>query len=162
MGPYPVDVTISNVKIETAVPFDSGFGIANFVEQCLCPKGYTGLSCEDCAPGYIRKPDGEWKGKCVLQEISCPTGYYGNPTRGIECQICPCPNSANSNQFPSECYLDIDDQVTCRCPQGYEGRRCESCSQGYQGNPLNPGGVCRPDPRHHLIFVIRCRMPQRW
>ena len=44
--PYPVDVTISNVKIETAVPFDSGLGIANFVEQCLCPKGYTGLSCE--------------------------------------------------------------------------------------------------------------------
>ena len=53
---------------------------------------------QDCAPGYIRKLDGEWKGKCVLQEITCPTGYYGNPTRGIECQICPCPTSANSNQ----------------------------------------------------------------
>ena len=24
-------------------------------------------------------------------------------------------------RFPSECYLDVDDQVTCRCPQGYEG-----------------------------------------
>ena len=44
--PYPVDVTISNVQIETAVPYESGLGIANFVEQCLCPKGYTGLSCE--------------------------------------------------------------------------------------------------------------------
>ena len=41
-----MDVTISNVQIETAVPYESGLGIANFVEQCLCPKGYTGLSCE--------------------------------------------------------------------------------------------------------------------
>ena len=43
---YPVDVSITNVQIETALPYDSGMGLANFVEQCICPKGYTGLSCE--------------------------------------------------------------------------------------------------------------------
>ena len=50
-----MDVTISNVQIETAVPYESGLGIANFVEQCLCPKGYTGLSCEVSLWTFILK-----------------------------------------------------------------------------------------------------------
>lgn len=24
------------------------------VEECVCPAGYLGTSCEDCAPGYTR------------------------------------------------------------------------------------------------------------
>ena len=43
---YPIDVTISNVQLETASSRNTGLGLANFVEQCICPRGYTGLSCE--------------------------------------------------------------------------------------------------------------------
>lgn len=35
------------------------------VEKCQCPPGYTGLSCEDCAPGYYRDPSGPHGGYCV-------------------------------------------------------------------------------------------------
>lgn len=35
------------------------------VEKCNCPPGYTGRSCEDCAPGYWRNPNGPHGGYCV-------------------------------------------------------------------------------------------------
>lgn len=35
------------------------------VEKCQCPPGYIGNSCEDCAPGYFRDPNGPHGGYCV-------------------------------------------------------------------------------------------------
>ena len=36
------------------------------VEDCRCPEGYTGLSCERCAQGYLRVSDGRGGiGRCV-------------------------------------------------------------------------------------------------
>lgn len=35
------------------------------VERCHCPPGYIGSSCEDCAPGYYRDPNGPHGGYCV-------------------------------------------------------------------------------------------------
>lgn len=37
-----------------------------------------------------------------------------------------------------------DNDVVCSCPPGYEGPRCEYCSEGYEGNPLSIGDSCRP------------------
>lgn len=34
------------------------------VEVCQCPEGYTGSSCEKCAPGYRRSPGGFYLGLC--------------------------------------------------------------------------------------------------
>ena len=49
------------------------------VEQCLCPPGYTGLSCETCAPGY----DETSPGVCRRPAQTCPTGYYADPDNGM-------------------------------------------------------------------------------
>lgn len=38
---------------------------ASSVEQCQCPPGYNGLSCEYCAPGYYRISSGPHGGYCV-------------------------------------------------------------------------------------------------
>ena len=43
---YPVEVTITQLQLESASPRNDGLGQASYVEQCICPQGYTGLSCE--------------------------------------------------------------------------------------------------------------------
>ncbi|XP_046397627.1 basement membrane-specific heparan sulfate proteoglycan core protein-like isoform X3 [Ischnura elegans] len=137
-----LDTTISNIAMDTADAANVGLGVANYVEECRCPPAYYGLSCEKCAPGYQHVKSGSWLGSCVLAE-SCEQGYYGDPARGLACQVCPCPLTTPSNQFGRTCILDTDNQPTCRCPPGYVGRRCERCAEGYEGNPLVPGSSCR-------------------
>lgn len=45
--------SLDSASIDTAEP--NGYGPpALHVEQCVCPRGYVGTSCEDCAPGYTR------------------------------------------------------------------------------------------------------------
>lgn len=39
--------------------------IALSIEQCHCPPNYAGLSCEECADGYYRVPNGPFGGYCV-------------------------------------------------------------------------------------------------
>lgn len=35
------------------------------VEQCLCPQGYKGLSCESCDYGYARQNNSLYNGQCI-------------------------------------------------------------------------------------------------
>jgi laminin alpha 1/2 len=37
---------------------------ATAVESCRCPQGYSGSSCESCAPGYKRAQGGSYLGLC--------------------------------------------------------------------------------------------------
>jgi len=64
-------------------------------------------------------------------------------------------------RFTSECHLDTDGEVTCiGCPEGYTGRRCQRCAEGYEGDPTVPGGSCRfighalPTPRFFFTILI--------
>lgn len=41
-----LNTTISNIEMDSAATPDSGLGAAVYVEQCSCPVGYTGSSCE--------------------------------------------------------------------------------------------------------------------
>ncbi|XP_070527636.1 basement membrane-specific heparan sulfate proteoglycan core protein isoform X6 [Cardiocondyla obscurior] len=137
-----LDVRLTNIIMDTADVRNTGLGSASFVEECQCPTGYSGLSCEHCAPGYLRRESGPWLGQCYRDEPPCLPGYYGDPSRNIPCQVCPCPLTNPSNQFARTCHLGSDGQPTCDCPPGYVGRRCEQCAAGYQGNPLIPGDMC--------------------
>lgn len=140
------EVEITNIMMNSAGAYDQGLGPATLVEQCSCPVGYIGDSCENCAPGYVRQPGGAWLGRCVpFIPEPCPAGTYGDPRRGIPCRECPCPQTG-SNNFASGCSLGPDNEVTCNCNEGYTGRRCETCASGYKGNPLAPGGSCYPVP----------------
>ncbi|XP_046742518.1 basement membrane-specific heparan sulfate proteoglycan core protein [Diprion similis] len=138
-----LDTTITNVIMDTADVGNTDLGAASFVEECRCPAGYTGLSCENCASGFARRDSGPWLGQCYKEEpATCPPGTYGDPSRGIPCQTCPCPLTSPSNQFARTCHLDSDGRPTCDCAQGYLGRRCEQCAPGYQGNPSIAGDKC--------------------
>ncbi|KAL3228172.1 hypothetical protein MRX96_004084 [Rhipicephalus microplus] len=167
--------SLSDVSLSTAVPLRSaGHAVAVEVEQCICPPGYNGLSCEECAPGYIRDVSGPGLGRCTRCRCNghsescdaasgncvrcrhntvgdycqrCADGFYGDATRGTpeDCKPCPCPHTMPSNQFSPTCFLDTDNKPTCNaCPPGYTGRNCEQCAPGYNGNPLQLGGRCEP------------------
>ncbi|XP_022090462.1 basement membrane-specific heparan sulfate proteoglycan core protein-like isoform X3 [Acanthaster planci] len=164
---------IKDVTLDIAEPRNTGRERAYAVEQCICPIGYTGLSCEDCDVGFTRTGGGLYLGVCGPCQCNghatdcdpetgvcraclhntfgdscdqCVSGYYGNPLTGTadDCQPCPCPLTATPNQFSSTCYLDVDGYATCdNCPVGYAGRNCERCEPPFFGDPTRPSGSCQ-------------------
>ncbi|XP_036959999.1 basement membrane-specific heparan sulfate proteoglycan core protein isoform X7 [Acanthopagrus latus] len=172
---HMVSVAISDIVMDTTTVEFSTMGHAKNVEECRCPPGYSGLSCETCSSGFERVPGGSYLGTCAgcncnghasaCDPISghclscqhntegpqcdkCRSGYFGDPSRGRpdDCKPCPCPYYETSRRFSDTCFLDVDQQPTCdACRPGYTGRRCEKCAAGYQGNPLLPNGKCVPN-----------------
>ncbi|XP_076086554.1 basement membrane-specific heparan sulfate proteoglycan core protein-like isoform X4 [Mytilus galloprovincialis] len=165
--------SLRDLRMDTAVPEVTNLGRAPMVESCRCPEGYRGLSCEECAVGYLKDTNNRCircscnghasacdpaTGVCLNCQDNtegercerCATGYYGDSTTGTpnDCRPCPCPLTVPSNQFSRSCYLESDGLVTCdRCPPGYIGRKCERCDtdRGYTGNPTEVGGRCQRD-----------------
>lgn len=56
---------LENPMLDSASEEYSDLGLAVSVEECLCEPQYTGLSCEECAPGYYRTNNGPYGGNCV-------------------------------------------------------------------------------------------------
>lgn len=138
-------VEITYIIMDSAASDDKGLGSASLVEQCTCPAGYSGFSCESCAPGYVRQRGAPWLGRCEPDiPVACPPGTYGDPRRNIPCRQCPCPLTNAENNFASGCSLGPNGDAICDCLPGYAGKRCEQCEPGYEGNPMMPGGSCRP------------------
>lgn len=149
---------VDDVKLETAAQV-AGLP-AMWVEQCECPVGYVGQFCESCAPGFRHSPaqgspfmpcipcdcnkhadicDSE-SGKCICHHNTagdncelCARGYYGNALGGTpnDCLPCNCPNGGACIQVDEETIMCTE------CPVGYTGHRCDSCSDGYYGDPNN-------------------------
>ncbi|KAG7477685.1 hypothetical protein MATL_G00072180 [Megalops atlanticus] len=160
------ETSISEIQMDIAVPHSTGNKPALEVEECACPQGYRGPSCQECDVGYSRTTSGLYLGTCERCDCNghatscdsetgecleclhntvgpncerCLPGFYGDPTIGGQdaCQPCPCPGTSSNNQFSKQCYLDSDNQPTCdSCPPGFTGRRCERCAAGYTGNPV--------------------------
>uniref|UniRef100_A0A3P8WN31 Heparan sulfate proteoglycan 2 n=1 Tax=Cynoglossus semilaevis TaxID=244447 RepID=A0A3P8WN31_CYNSE len=176
--------SISDVVMEVAVPNYSGLAQALEVEQCRCPPGYQGLSCEDCAPGYTRTGGGLYLGHCELCECNghseschpetgictscrhntqgelceqCAPGFFGDPTVGTpeDCQPCACPHTDPDNQFSPTCESLGNGGYQCTaCQPGYTGQYCERCAPGYVGNP-QAREKCRPyDAAASLVVRI--------
>lgn len=137
------EVELLHIVMDSAASQDRGLGSATLVEECRCPSGYTGLSCENCAHGFVRQKSGRWLGRCAPEADPCRTGTYGDPANGVPCRECPCPLVGGQN-FARSCALTANNDVRCDCRPGYTGARCEQCAAGYVGTPLQPGGSCEP------------------
>ncbi|OQV23620.1 Laminin subunit alpha-2 [Hypsibius exemplaris] len=81
----------------------------------------------------------------------CAAGYYGDAQSGDpnSCKPCGCPLMTATNNFSPTCVAGntlslLGDYVCTDCPVGYNGAKCEMCSDGYFGNPLVPGNFCQP------------------
>lgn len=59
------EASLSQVILDTASQYNTGSNArAVEVEQCSCPVGHQGTSCEHCAPGYKRSDSGLYLGLC--------------------------------------------------------------------------------------------------
>ncbi|XP_061878635.1 laminin subunit alpha-3-like isoform X1 [Entelurus aequoreus] len=161
-------LSLGEVGMEEAANTGTG-GPGNTVEVCACPPQFTGDSCQKCGPGYFRDGNGpylgrcvpcncndltdeceDWTGKCLNCQYNtagdrcqlCKEGYYGNAALRT-CKVCPCPFSAVTNSFAVAC-REIFGDIQCICSRGYTGERCEKCALGFYGDPMAPGGGCRP------------------
>lgn len=164
---FSTDVTLFSIALDVAAPSDFGGddALVTWVEECLCPSNYSGLSCESCAVGYTRDESGTCQlcqcngfsttcdaitGSCTnCSQLTagescerCSSGTYGDPVNGIPCQPCPCPFTEGVGQFSNECMLlDSSDVMCLNCPVGHAGLRCESCSSGFFGDPMGIDGT---------------------
>ena len=130
------------------------------IEQCLCPPGYEGLSCEKCSYGYVRLNNTIYQGQCMKCECNghaatcdpftlrcglcehntggqkcehCADGFYGNPLRGTpgDCKPCKCPLDVSSNNFSPTCVqATLDYDRYSIAPESYI---CNACPRGYAG-----------------------------
>ncbi|GFO42017.1 laminin subunit alpha-1-like [Plakobranchus ocellatus] len=154
---------------------ESAVGSVNTAaENCVCGVGYTGGSCERCAPGYKRAnvSSSDYLGVCVSCQCNghsdtcdpdtgaclncqhdttgdscemCKVGYYGDATVGTSSDCTACP-CLLPRVINATCHVNETDQtVVCDfCQQGYVGDLCDSCDNLYYGNPGTPGGTCSP------------------
>lgn len=63
--PYFLCFRLRDVTLDIAEDRQTRQDRAYAVEQCVCPVGYRGLSCEDCDTGYTRSGSGLYLGLCV-------------------------------------------------------------------------------------------------
>jgi hypothetical protein len=79
-------LSLIQVSLDIAEERNTGQARALAVEQCQCPVGHHGLSCEDCDVGYMRSEGGLYLGNC--EPCSCH-GHSNecDPETGI-CIVC--------------------------------------------------------------------------
>lgn len=77
------EAALSQVTLDTTSKHYTGSSArAVEVEQCTCPAGHQGSSCEDCAPGYKRSDNGIYLGLCEPCECNGHSDEC-NPETGV-------------------------------------------------------------------------------
>uniref|UniRef100_A0A3B3VEF0 Laminin subunit gamma 2 n=1 Tax=Poecilia latipinna TaxID=48699 RepID=A0A3B3VEF0_9TELE len=138
-----------------------GDGVAaGWVQTCTCPPGYEGDFCERCSAGFRRRAPSSGAfsacepcscrgGSCDPQtgdcysadetpgERSCSEGFYRDQQGS--CERCPCPDrtscSLQAGALEPQCL---------RCPPGTFGFYCDTCREGFYGDPAGLRGAQRP------------------
>ncbi|CRK93554.1 CLUMA_CG007087, isoform A [Clunio marinus] len=112
---YSGDISSSNdiIQVEASNVF-------SLVEKCHCPRGYDGLSCEECTFGHIK--------------------IYDNSTtheKIIKCLPCNCNGHSES--------CNVETNECGECAHNTIGERCEECKIGFYGNALiGTSTDCKP------------------
>ncbi|CAL1543632.1 unnamed protein product [Lymnaea stagnalis] len=156
-------VSLKGVLLDIASPMVMDNSSLKTVEQCRCPEGYAGLSCESCSPGWRRINNKLFEGICRKCECynhasecdsitgqcincrhstvgnrcdRCLPGFYGDPRHGSpdDCKPCACPLTSGNNFFAEKC----ETRPTAQDRSAYE---CLNCRPGYMGSRCE---MCAP------------------
>ncbi|XP_075199590.1 laminin subunit beta-4 [Anomaloglossus baeobatrachus] len=143
--------------------------------QCACRTDVQGRRCDSCLPGYYGFPNCQ-PCKCngnseICDPVTgacksckgftkgnncerCIDNYYGNPLLGQPCRPCMCPGSPTSKKyFADSCKQNNKTmEVTCNCLEGYTGKNCHECPDGFYGN-IEEGEECLPCQCNNNINV---------
>ena len=119
---------LKSVMIDIAVTVDTGF-VATGIEECQCPRGYKGSSCEDCDRGFYQD-------------------FYDRSNGELgKCKPCEC----NGNE--KSCHLDqTSRRLVCLCREGFEGSNCET-RVGPNPQPEAPIIVTITEPKIQIAQV---------
>uniref|UniRef100_A0A8B9TFS9 Laminin subunit alpha-1 n=1 Tax=Anas platyrhynchos TaxID=8839 RepID=A0A8B9TFS9_ANAPL len=115
---------IANISMEIAVKFEEmhqGRSRAHLIEQCRCPAGYTGFSCQSCAPGYYREKPTE-------------LGARESHTMIARCLPCQCNNHSET--------CDPETGKCLNCRDNTVGDYCNACAPGYYGKVIGSVNDC--------------------
>ncbi|TPP60631.1 hypothetical protein FGIG_03387 [Fasciola gigantica] len=166
---------LQDLRLEHSVPSDlPGVWVAE-IEQCECPPGYEGLSCEKCAYGYERHPTepGLCRLQCACDECDehgncltcsgnrsgprcqqCKTGFYRPYESSLADDCIPCDRCAQgAPHVVKECVdsmLPAEDPF-CKCQAKEDGKLvdpdCDQCVIAEKrGLPLPEECSTRPEP----------------
>uniref|UniRef100_A0A8C3KD52 Basement membrane-specific heparan sulfate proteoglycan core protein n=1 Tax=Calidris pygmaea TaxID=425635 RepID=A0A8C3KD52_9CHAR len=138
---------ISNISMEIAVKSEEmhlGRARARLVEQCRCPNGYAGLSCQSCAPGYYR-------GKNTELSVKEPHALIA------PCVPCQCNNHSET--------CDPETGKCLNCRDNTVGDYCNACAPGYFGKVMgsvNDCSLCACPRANPVSFSPTCVLKGAW
>ena len=154
-----VTASISRLSLDTGLARDpaTGAGRAEAVEQCQCPPGYRGLSCEACAPGHTRAGRGLYLGYC--EPCQC-----GGKSASCDPETGTCLVMGSLAALPSTFAIV---PLLQNCRDFTAGDHCEDCRAGYvrdgRGGCVpasdTAGDPCTCDPRGSLAPGAPCPEP---
>uniref|UniRef100_A0A8C8SLG0 Laminin subunit alpha-1 n=1 Tax=Pelusios castaneus TaxID=367368 RepID=A0A8C8SLG0_9SAUR len=117
---------IANISMEIAVKAEEmhlGRDTAHLIEQCECPTGYIGLSCQSCALGYYRMKHVDLNVNEARQLIA-------------PCVPCQCNNHSET--------CDLETGMCLNCRDNTAGEHCSVCAPGYYGEVTGSANDCSP------------------
>ncbi|XP_013397032.1 laminin subunit alpha-2 isoform X2 [Lingula anatina] len=127
---HQTQIQFLDMAMDVAVENSTSPSIMSSVEQCFCPRGYSGLSCELTETG--EKHIGNMSQVCERGHRRVNDVLYG----GI-CEQCNCNNHADTCEASSG--------LCTSCRDNTVGPHCENCEFGYYGNATRgTPNDCRP------------------
>ncbi|XP_059501383.1 laminin subunit alpha-2 isoform X3 [Stegostoma tigrinum] len=182
-GTFMRQTRISEISMEVAEASDHYFRAehAQQIEQCFCPEGYSGLSCQDCMLSYYRVPlrsTVRQHRPVVWSCVRCQCNGHSDicdsktsicqncrdNTAGGHCEVCAPGHYGIVRGSPNDCR-------PCACPlqissnnfsptcviEGHHAYRCDACKEGYEGQHCDR---CAPgyygNPRIEGSACVQC------